>query len=294
MKNKTIHAALVCALLYAANAGADKVYLNSGDMVEGTILSANANSVRLKGTIGGGTAEIPYPIALIEKIEFQRDDKQNALIASPTKNHLGELMEWWRRREAFIAIPESDSGEIGIAVLRASLAAGTKKAAREALEIAEALKQDWSQDRKTESERLRLMLLAKAGKGQQALKEAEALENLSGEDDAALAALQTRAQFVKARLAWDRVRKLERDWPKWHLMTDRIVERERHLNEALDAYLFAAVFHAELTDLCAEGLWEAANIYKHIGRSTEARQCAEEIVNHFPSAAYLEEAKKFP
>lgn len=286
---------LLCAALLAGAmpAPADVVELKNGTKEAGHILKTDGQSVTLEKRIGAGMAEIPYPLGMIAKIRFEPSEAEKQLLQAGETRQLGALEAFWRQREPFLALPESDAAAAGLAYIRVLLLKGTKSGGQEALRIAEIIAaRSWDAAAQEEARRARLSALAAAGRVEQALAEAENLQGLSSSDDAALAETQVRGRFLKAELALKQLRELEEEWPKWELMPELRQRREALLAQAIDGYLFPAAFHPSLPALCAEGLWKAGEIFLREGRTEEAALRAKEIAEHFPVAPYQEQARQ--
>lgn len=285
---------LVVALLAVAvlPVRADEIVLKDGQTVSGTILSTDGRSVVVRMILGGGQAEAPYPLERIERIRFIPPAEQKALLASTDPAVLPQVLAVWEARRPFAAIPGNDAGEWALQAVRLKLARGTKKAAEEAIPLCEAVaKGDVSPERRTEAARLRLSALAAMGKTEQALEEAERMEQATGADEAALAAARAQSRLAQADVAWRKLKDLEKEWPKWEQMPDKRAERSMLLNQALDACLYPAVFHPELRALAAEGLWKSVEIRAAAGMKDEARAAAAEIMDWFPEAPFRAQAE---
>ncbi|MGF1678684.1 MAG: tol-pal system YbgF family protein [Candidatus Methylacidiphilales bacterium] len=267
--------------------------LKNGQSIEADEVILRDGKVVARTTVAGGSAEIPYPLELVEQIEWKLTEAESALLDSGDAARLGEMKAFWLRRQPFLEMKGSDAGRVGVHYVRMLLANGDKKLAHEALEWIEVLRRgDWNATRKSEAARLRVSALAVAGRLEEAMKEADAMQDLGAEDDAGLAEARTRAKFVQAEVAWRTVRQLEEDWPKWHLMPEKRATREIELNRALDHYLFPVVAHPELRALCAEGLFQAAQILRHIGQEEDARLRATELIEFYPEPTYVGRARE--
>ncbi len=297
MKTRLRHlipAAVVMALLadtgLCATTDKDRITTPDGQSIEGTIIRRDDRGITIRSSVGGGTAEIPYPHERIQSIRFARPPELDRAIENLTGNL---LLPEWERRKAFLDIPGSDAGEIGLALAR-SLVQSDADGARQALALIDTIRNaDVPPQIKADAAAIRLNALAAAGEVEQALKEAEAMEDIAGADERSLQASQIRARFLQARLAWQQLLELEEEWPRWQLMPDKREERRALLHKALDTYLEAAAFHAYHPALCAEGLWHAVEIYQQTGRPEEAEKRAREIMDRYPDPAFLARAKEF-
>jgi len=151
---------------------------------------------------------------------------------------------------------------------------------------------DWLTSRKSEAARLRLSALAASGKVEQAMAEAEKMQNIGGSDEVSLALTQVQAHLIKAELAFSKWQELEKEWPKWKWMKDKRKERTELLNQALDGFLFPVVFHPELFRSCAEGLYRTVEIQLKLNDTKSALLYAHEIIHDYPEAEYKTRAEK--
>lgn len=280
---------LLCAAV-CLSAG-DELVLKGGRSVKGEILSLKEGSIEVR--MEGTGAELFYPTALVKRVRFSQTERELALLKTPDVTKIPELESVWERRRAYLSLPESDAGEFGLALAELWLEKKTKKHARLALRlIKEVEAEDWNAERRKRGVRLRVRGLANAGKTRKALAEAEALEGISRDDETAVFQAGILDRFAKGKKAWKKVAKLEEAYPKWELMPEMVRKREGLVNDALDAYLFPAVFHADLRYLCARGLWEAVEVYQHLGRERDAFLRAKEIVDFYPDPKFLKKAEK--
>ena len=280
---------ILCVFVLGLSPGcADDLWLKNGERIAGVICQTDGKAVTLESSQGAGKAQVPYPVALIRKIHFSTG-------AETAKDREG-LKVLWAQRSPFLALPESNSGEIGLAYARRLLGDESSKSDQyqQAFDIAAMVeKGDWMLSRRTEAAGLRLSAMARMGRADQAMEEASKMENLTGVDEDTLAELRVRARLIQAESAWAKLRQLEKDWPKWNLMPAKRIEREVLLNAALDGFLFPAAFHAELKKLCAEGLCRAAEISCLMGDGDRnfAALCVREVVEYFQDPEFKSRAE---
>jgi hypothetical protein len=273
---------------------ADTLQLKSGQKVEGEVIAFDGKNLKIRSQFGAGSAEVPYPMALVEKVTLTVPPTLGAALAEPVASAVPVLEEYWKRWEPFLAVPETDSGRVALALAKAHLASGKKKDAQTALGLTEAVRsQDWNSGRKEEATRLRLTALAASGKIEQAMEEASQLENLGGGDESGLAQARVRSLLLKADLAWKKLLKLEESWPKWEEMPEQRAEHSKLRQEALDGFVFGATFHPELADLASEGLWKAVEAHQHLQQKDQAIILAREITGYFPSPEFKPRAEQF-
>lgn len=279
--------ALWLLLISPGTGFADSLELKSGQQVDGEVIGFDGKVLKFRSRIGEGTAEVPYPLELVSKVRLQPQPALAAALAEPVAGAVPALEEAWKQRMPMLAIPETDSGEVGLALAKAWLATGKKKDAQSALAVLDVVRsRDWSESRKAEAARLRLTALAASGNIEQAMEEASKLEVAGAGDEKALAATRTRSELAKADVAWKKLLKLEEDWPKWREMPGQRAEHQRLGQNALDGYVFGATFQPELADLASEGLWKAIEAYQHLGQNEQALILAREIVDYFPQREF--------
>jgi tetratricopeptide (TPR) repeat protein len=272
---------------------ADELVLRDGQKISGTVLKTDGKTVTIRIPAGGGQAEIPYPLNNIRSLTFEKNPEIEALLKSSNPGDLPKLQVWWEKRLPYLKLFGSNTGDIGLGTIRLLLSRQTKKAAGEALILARQIEEsDWSGPRKNEATRLRLSALAASGKAEQAMAEAEKLEDVSGLDEMSLASARVQARLVQGELALKKLGELEKDWPKWEQMTDKSREHRELLNKALDGFLFPVVFHPELKQAAAEGLYQAAEIHLKRNDTTSALIYAHEIVDYYPEGEFKIKAEK--
>ncbi len=287
---KTLFISGMGLLLLGTLAGAvaaDMLVLKDGQKVSGTILKTDGKTVTMQLVVGAGQAEIPYPLSNIATLRFVNSAEVEALLNTGDTEKLPELQQLWEKRLPYLKLPDSDSGDIGLRFIRLLLSKQTKKAAGEALVIAKEVEEgDWSEARRGEATRLRLSALAATGKVEEAMAEAEKIQNISGMDETALASARVQTRLVQADLALRKLVALEKDWPKWEQMPEKSRERRLLLNTSLDGFVFPAVFHPELRRFSAEGLWKASELYVQLGLPGDALLLADEIITWFPEPEF--------
>ena len=272
---------------------ANEIVLKSGQVIQADQFSIQGDKLVVLSSVDGGSAQVPYPLNLVETIRFSLNAEEAELLQSAGLERLPELQALWEKRLPYLSMPESDSGWIGLRLAKLLVASKDQAHAEAALEIVKTVREgDWKESRQQEAMGVRIAALAASGRIEQAMQEADALESLTESDDLGLAETRVRSKFIQAGVAWAQFEKLESDWPKWHLMPEKRQERQELLNRALDHYLFPAIAHPELQAISAEGLVQAATIYIHLGKSERALICLDEVINYFPDPAYISRAKE--
>jgi tetratricopeptide (TPR) repeat protein len=285
---------MAAGLLAALPVRADRLSIKGGGTLEGEVLGLEGNTVRFQSQAGGGVAVIPYPMERIARVEFDFSKEEAAVLERGGPEARALLAKLWELRRPFLRCEGGDAGAVGLRFARLLLAENNEAEARQALEICDVVRAgDWDPQTQGEAARVRLSALAATGRVEDAMKEADQLADAGGAEDEALARTQVQARLARGGVAWKKAQQMEQEWPKWPLMPELREERRRLVNQALDEFLYPVVRHVELKDLCAEGLWNAAQVYAQTGRLREARGCAEEVVNYFPVADYAPKAREF-
>jgi hypothetical protein len=266
-------------------ASADELVLRDGETLTGVILKTDGKTVTLRMSASVGQAEVAYPVAHIKVIRF-RQEVDNL-------EKVEQLHEMWEKRLPYLSLAESDSGSVGLRYAKALLERKTKKAAVEALAIAQTVEQsDWMLARRSEATRLRLSALAASGRVEQAMAEAEKIQDISAADESSLAFTRVQTRFLQSELALSKWLELEKEWPKWRLMPDKRKERTELLNQVLDGFLFPVVFHPELLRCCAEGLYRVAELHVKWNDPESALLYANEIIKEYPDMEFKTKAEK--
>jgi len=282
-----------CVVLFGNTVLAHEILLTSEQVIKADQLFVQEDKLVVRVAMDGGHAEIPYSLSLVKTIRFTPTSEELDLLESGDVKRLPELRKLWQQRLPYLALPESDTGRIGLRLSRVLVASQVQANAEEALEIVNTIRErDWQESRKQAAMGIRISALAASGRIEQAMREANALESLTETDDMMLAETRVRSKFIQASEAWAKFLKLEADWPKWHLMPEKRKERLQHLNRALDHYLFPVIAHPELQEISAEGMMQAAKIYIQLGKTERARTCLDEVIQYFPAPAYLSRAKE--
>lgn len=284
---------LLAAVFWAGSLRADQIELVSGEALSGKVKRIDGDSIRVEMSIGGGSAEAPYKMALIKKIVFERSPEEEALVRSVKPSDLPELMSLLEKRRPYFKIAGTDGGEIVLRIVKLQLADGKKTSAKDALLLLEMLdKEDWSAARKAQIPALRISALLKSGQTEKASAELDKLESATGADESAVAEAQVQGSFLKAQKAAQALLDLESEFPRWDLMPEKRAERRRLIQAALDHYLYAAVFRPEFRELAAQGLYQAALLNVKINDPDQARIMAEEIIKEFPEPEFAAQAQE--
>ena len=272
---------------------ADQVELATGEVLSGKIQRIEGESLRLEMSIGGGVAEAPYKLVLVKKIVFDRTPEEEALVRSVKTSDIPALLSLLEKRKPFFKMNGADGGEIVLRIVKLLLSEDKKTSAKDALSLLELVeKDDWNFVRKAQVPALRISALLKSGQTEKAAAELDKLETASGSDENAVAEVQVQGSLLKAHKARQELAGLEKQFPRWDLLPEKRIERNRLIQSALDNYLYAAVFRADFSGLAAQGLYQAALLNVKIKDFDQARIQAEEIIKEFPEPEYVTQAQE--
>jgi tetratricopeptide (TPR) repeat protein len=279
---------MVCLWLWVLSAQADTLTLKNQQVQTGTIKKFENAKVTFEITLSGGSAQVTYDLSQIVKFDLSRTPQENALLTSTNLTDLPALQAFWERRRAYLAFPESDTGEVGQRLVQLLLQKNDATTAKSALELCAVLeKDDWNVARREAVKSLRLQALIQTGQTDAAIAEAEKVTDLTPENATAI----VEAKFVLAQAALGKLRELETKNPRWTEIRALRTQRAALLQQALDEFLFPVVFYPENQKLTARALWNAADLAARNDQTAPAALWAKEIVQEFPDPDYLARAK---
>lgn len=269
----------------------DVIFLTdaAGTQRAGRVVGFDGTHFKLEVPLAAGSmdrATVSVPRAQVDRIEFAPAAVRERLIADPTAS-AGALAAEWRRWQAYLSIANSPAGAVG----NAFAAALMKDPARagEALEIYTRVEAEaWNETDRLAAGRGRLRAMVATGNAAAAVDEAQRLAEDS-EDPSVL----IEAKFILGEAAFSGLRKLVEENPRW--MEDIFVrpEYERLYNEALDLYLYPALFFGAEVDAASRGLWGAVNVYAFVGDTANAAETAEDIVMLYPDTEFADLGRRF-
>lgn len=293
-----------CILVLASAAAApaqlppalDTIFLKRGDPLAGEVVGIDAQSVRFKkplpaqpGATAPVFATVTVPREGIDLIEFAPDDARQQMLASATVAQLADVEAFWREAQPWLAFPKSPAGAIGLAYGELLLRSRKVANARKALALFKVIEKDaWRDEDKMAARHGRLRAMVATGHAQDAVSEATELARVS-EDPAVL----IEAKFLLASAADKALRELVEDNPRWTEDAFVIPKRNRLYNEALDLYLFPALFFGSDADAAARGLWGAAGVHRAAGEIPHAVELARDLVAMYPATEFAAQARKF-
>ena len=126
------------------------------------------------------------------------------------------------------------------------------------------------------------------GDAQQAVAERE--EIVRTVDDPAIL---IEAKLILAQAAHKALDKFVADNPRWKEDVFAIPERNQLYDEALELYLYTALFFGSETNAAARGLWGALEIYRSAGDLKQALEASRDLISIYPDTAYAKQAQAF-
>lgn len=284
---------VLLASTLAASAATDVVFLEDGSRRSGSVIPGQQNGhLILEVTIPPpanrpdlppAKSRVTIPLSKIQQIEFASDPALERALASGDETILRGLWERWR---GWMRMPRSPAPRVALALAEARLRAKNPGAALELFREIEASAWDESSRFAAKPGRLRAMIAM--GQADEAAREAEELAKIS-EDPAVL----IEANHIRAQTAEALLRKLLEENPRWQEDLFIIPERDRLHHLALDLYLHPALFHGQLEEPAARGLWGAIGIYQLSGELEAARELARDIAALYPARPEAQKAKDF-
>lgn len=287
------HLAIAFVLSASILSAQDVLTLRSGEKRTGKIagLDATALKFQIPLPVAPGAnpvfASISIPRADIVSIDFAPDPAVGQLLSRrPTA---GELHAAWATAAPWLGIPKSSAARIGNTLGKALLAGGSSADAAKALDIFQQVESAaWSPEDKMTAKEGRLRAMVATGRAGEAVREAEQIASMT-EDPAVL----IEAKFILAEAAGTSLKKLLGDNPRWEEDLNVIPERNRLYHEAVDLFLFPALFEGSQAEPAARGLWGAVGIYQLTGEAANALECARDITIIYPGTKYAAPAKDF-
>lgn len=281
------------ALLGGLGFADDAIHLKQGDPLEGEILTIDDEKLTLKITIElapgqFGSRTVTVPAVAIDFIEFEPLAGETEILADPVAADLAELQALWNAKRIHLHRSRSNSGLVAMAFAERLLESENEIRIQEAKELFEKVESDdWNRDNERLAKQGRLRALIALGQIKEAIVEATKMAEES-EDPKAL----IEAKFVLGVAAFDQLKSIEDEHPKW--MEDEEVRpgRNEHFNSALDLFLFPYLFYGSEEEASARGLWNAAEVYLFAKDQPNALRCAEDIVRLYPNTRFQTRAQQ--
>ncbi len=287
----------VIALTAAAFARADVVLYQDGKREEGDVLGVRGTGIRVAQQVSAGRVELNVPADRVKQVAFTLAPSLSDALANPSATNADDLARLWARHRPFIGVVDTGASTAALAYLNALALTEGSTSAQRILDLQPELEKLIAVDPSAAPEitGLTAIALIRLGRTEEALDLAQKLdtvgEDIGGANREALASARILATFTRATDAWQRLRQLDLDWPKWHLMPEKRRERLELTDSALDGYLTPAVLFPENEERAAEGLLQAAEIERYLGDDERALSYAREILDWYPTTPFQKEAQ---
>lgn len=278
--------------------GQDAIFLQKGQPLAGRIIGFDGRSIKLERFLSPApgaapdaepvSASVTVPLSHVARVEFRSDERRDRKLRDATVTNLSEVESLWREAFAWLAIPKSPAGEIGLAYGTLLLSAGDVASAGKALEIFKSLEAgSWSHEVRIRARQGRLRGMIATGRAQEAIAEATEIVR-TAEDPAILIG----AKYVLAQAAHRALVQFVADNPRWPEDPFAIPERNRLYDEALALYLYPALFFGSEINAAARGLWGAVEIYQFAGDLRQALEASRDLVSIYPETVYARQGQK--
>ena len=263
---------------------ADTLRLKSGETVAGTVQGFDGDKVTVALRLDSGNATAPYPLALIDSVTLEPTPAEEALLNGTAS--IPDPSAWrafWERRAPFLRLPGSDSGRVGLGWAQLLLESDPAQAGTVAAAIAAG---DWNQARREQAKALGAAALLAQGKETDAATAAQAL--LANVTDPTA---RVDARFILGKIAAAQWNAFAAAHPQWRTAPAQTAAQNALADRALDALAAAPVFLPGDAARAGRGLLAAAQAAAAMDRSREAATLLDDLLESFPTAPQITEAK---
>ena len=279
--------------------GQDTIFLRQGDRLVGKLTGIDDRSIRLRRLLpplpDASADAAPVFASLmvlrshVDRIEFSSDEAQERMLKNATAANLPEIEALWRETRVWLGIPKSSAGEIGLVYGDLLLRNGDLASAPKAVDLFRTIEiGTWSHHMAMRARQGRLRAMVAAGIVQEAVVEAKEIERVA-EDPAVL----IEAKFILAKAAEKALRKLVEANPRWEEDAFVLPERNRLYEEALELYLYPALFFGSEIDVASRGLWGAVEVCRFAGDLKQALEASRDLLEIYPGTSYARWAQDF-
>ncbi len=267
----------------------DTLIMRNGTQRDGNIIGVDDTAFRLETRVPGrGTATTSVPRRDVEKIRFGPDPGFEGMLRKPSSALIGPARAIWDKRRDFLAIPESNAGDVGCLLAEMLLlSADAKNHAEAAALFAKIEKETWSPATRSKARAGRVRAMLRLGDLEAASEEAR---QLTAETDDPELLVETKFELGRVRL--QELQRLQQDNPRWEQDPPVRTRRQQLLQEAADLFLHPFLFHGRDADKAARGLWHARELYVLAGDPDAAKDVLTDIVEFYPDTAYGPQARE--
>ncbi len=269
-------------------ASKDVIFRLSGGVLAGRIFAFDHDAIRMEVDVipGQPPGRIAVPRANILRIEFAEDPEAEALLAARNLSQFDAIEAHWLKRRPTLSIEGSNAGEFGLATAELLLdraRSGDRERALQLFELIE--REDWFELRKSSARGGRLKAMVLLGRANEAIEEARQV--LSQTEDPGVL---IESHHVLGEASFAALKKLVEENPRWREDLFVRPDYDRLLNEALDHYLFAPLFHGSVEEAAARGLWAAGQVLAFHGAFSEQKKLANDITALYPRSSFVNQA----
>jgi hypothetical protein len=306
MRGTLLHFLALLGVLISASAfgqlpqvGQDTIFLRQGERLVGKLTGIDGQTITLRRLLPPvpGTSADAAPVfasvtvlrSHVDRVEFSSGEALERVLKNASVANASVIEALWREARPWLAIAKSPAGGIGLSYGDLLLRNGDLAGARKALELFKIIETEtWSRPDAMRAKQGRLRAMVASGSAKEAIAEAKEIERVA-EDPAVL----IEAKFILAKAAESALRKLEEDNPRWKEDAFVAPERERLYAEALELYLYPALFFGSEIDVACRGLWGAVELSRFAGDPKQALEASRDLVAIYPGTPHARQAQDF-
>jgi hypothetical protein len=277
----------------------DTVFLRQGDKLVGKLIGIDERSIRVQRLLpplaGASTDAAPIFASVavlrsdIDHIEFSSVGPHRLMLENASAASVSDVELLWRQARPWLAIRKSPAGEIGLRYGDLLLHSGDPVNLAKALDVFKLIEgESWSRSDAVRARLGRLRAMIGMGMLQETIAEAKEMERTSEEP-----AVLIEAKFILAKAAEKSLSKFVDDNPRWQEDISVRPERDRLYHQALDLYLYPALFFGSEQELAARGLWSAAEVCRFAGDLRQAVEASRDLVEMYAGTSYAVQAEDF-
>ncbi len=262
----------------------ETIHLRDGRSQSGTILSQADKGLAFEFTnqTTGKKVQMNILWENIERIEFPSSLLLIDALSKPTRTELRIYAQLWQELEPWLSRPDSRTAELGLVYAKRLATSGEQMAPEQALDLYHLIAEHaWSAQHRTTAAREKFTLMLDMGQQRKALKELEALAQTYDDPGYVI-----EAKYVLASRAFEKLKTLEAENPRWQLDDDIRPVRHQTFNEAIDQALYPLLFHGHLADPTARGLLLISEVYEYVEDYPKAKTYAGDVIRLYSESSY--------
>ena len=290
---------LLLLLACGALGAQDVLLLRTGEKRAGCLVGLDEKAFRLQvalppppGAPAGAApmaATVMIPRGDVTQIAFAPDPARDEMLNGAALEHIAEIEAQWAKAAPWLPLPRSPSARIGCVLGDLLLRSADPPKAARALELFRQIESDtWNDDDRTAARQGRLRAMVATGHAKEAVREAG---EMAANTENPIVLIE--AKFLIASATESELRRFLEDNPRWQEDPHAIPKRNRLYNEALDLFLYPALFHGAEAAPSARGLWRAAQVYMLCGEPARAQECARDVAAIYPGTGFARPAAEF-